>query len=167
MPSVASRIRNALIERARRINGDGDFMLDVGDRVFSGPAYIDTLTDVPADKLPAVFLTRARSSGDRSSTPNGTLQLRAVRWTALLVDIADPARDYGQQVEDLIADLERAFEDPRDPLLATDGVPMLAATLGVESTSYPLDQDAGNRCYAAVDILTIFPAVYGDPAATP
>lgn len=167
MQSVASRIRAALIERAKRINGAGGFIANIGGRVFDERAYIDQLAELPASALPAVFLFRGRGSGQRSGSPNSQLQLREVRWTALLVAARDPLRTQGQQVEDQIADLERAFEVADDPLIEHEGAAQLARVLSVEQSDHGLDQDVAGRCYAAVDIVTVYPAVYGDPAAHP
>lgn len=167
MPSIAARIRLELIERAKRIDGNGPFHYNVAWRVRGAQAFIEQEADQIIDMaLPAVWVFRARDGSQRQGVPSTTLSTRTVRWTALL--IAKLGDDLGAEVEDAIADLERAFEDPDDEfLIDEEGRLLLAAPLRVEQSSFAADVEIAGHVMAAVDIVTTFPAVYGDPAATP
>lgn len=167
MSSVASLIRLKLIERAKRIDGSAPFHYDVGDRVRGAQAFVEQMADqLDAGNLPAIWVFRARDGGQRQTVPNTTLSTRTVRWTALLIAKSDG--DLGQEVEDAIEDLERAFEDPSDThLIDGAGDPILAAPLRVEQSGYAADIEISGHVMAAVDIVTTYPAVYGDPAAKP
>lgn len=161
--SVAARIRHAIIDRVKSIDGHPPFDTDLAGRAFGEAPTIDTLANASSANLPCAWVWRQPGNEERTPTGNTLLHMKSVRWSVLIVDHAGD--DPGETQERLYADLERAIEDRADLYMSDDdGVNLVADEVRIDKASFSLGADVAGLAIVSVDVITNYPHHYGDPS---
>lgn len=162
MPSVASRILLKLRDRLLTIRGQGRMVHDLQGRVFlRQPSYA-----LDFEPLPAVFIVR-RNGGGTTLTPSPSVN-ETPSVDTVIYDVigAVPASDETTLAgEELVADLRRALECPKDLFLFDDSVKknLLSEELRLISLELDPPEDARPYDFVGVGVACTYPHRYGDP----
>lgn len=164
MPSVAERIYTALECRLRQIRG-GAYCFDLQGRVFmQRPSY-----DLDVESTPAVFIAPRPGSGFRAEQRPGTAQFSDMTLTFDVVGIVANTKTAPATVNGLrlMADLQRALEQPADLFLSADvdgdTMNLLSQELRMIDAQFETPPDQFPFEVVGIGIECTYPHCYGDP----
>lgn len=170
--SVSRRIVAKLVERLKAINGTGDMIHDVGDRVFVSRPNFDSASSPGS---PCIYIAPRAGNDQRTRNNAGTARKTRSEVAEVfdVVGVLQKSVDFAEELSsgldalDLRADIERALEVNGDEFLARDAPGTKPNLLSSELELIDAQIDlppAGSRLeVVAVGVRCTHVHKYGDP----